>query len=58
MGRVTVVIKPLMLLGRREGGDDVKQTKKKKKRLESKKYVIKNKTKQLNLLCLAVMLCI
>jgi len=58
MGRVTVVIKPLMLHGRREGGDDVKQTKKKKKRLESKKYVIKNKTKQLNLLCLAVMLCI
>lgn len=57
MGRVTVVIKPLMLYGRREGGDDVKQTKK-KKRLESKKYVIKNKTKQLNLLCLAVMLCI
>lgn len=56
MGKVTVVIKLLMLHGRREGGDDVKQIK--KKRLESKKYVIKNKTKQLNLLCLAVILCI
>lgn len=45
MGRVTVVIKPLMLYGRREGGDDVKQTKKKKKtRIKKVCHKEQNKT--------------
>ena len=44
MGKVTVVIKLLMLRGRREGGDDVKQIKKKKTRIKKVCHKEQNKT--------------